>query len=152
MPEPGQHDLVAVRQVGEELLRRDLRRGGEVERAADQQRLTFDVRTRLYSSSSGVGRPGIGQPAAAPDEAGAGSPRIESRCRRRTRSTRARRRRRRAAAAASWPQTNGFGNAMSPSSDWSQNPLASPSSADSHESSVIGAEIGAASEVVSISP
>ena len=37
-------------------------------------------------------------------------------------------------------------------SDWNQNPLASPSAAESHESSVIGDERGAFSEVDSASP
>ena len=56
------------------------------------------------------------------------------------------------AAEAIWPQTNAFGKARSARSDWNQSPLASPSSAEIHEPSVIGPLIGAASEVVSASP
>ena len=54
--------------------------------------------------------------------------------------------------AASSPQTNDFGKARSAISDWNQNPLASPLAAESHESIVIGADSGAASDVDSISP
>ena len=54
--------------------------------------------------------------------------------------------------AASSPQTNDSGKASSAIRDWNQNPLASPFAAESHESIVIGDEIGAASDVVSISP
>ena len=35
VPEPGEHDLVAVREIREELLRGDLRRRREVERPSD---------------------------------------------------------------------------------------------------------------------
>ena len=51
--EARQHDLVAVREVREELPRRDLRRRREVELAADEQRRHLRVCTRVYSS---VGR------------------------------------------------------------------------------------------------
>ncbi len=39
MPEPGKDELLAVRQVREELLRRSLRRRREVQLAADEERL-----------------------------------------------------------------------------------------------------------------
>ncbi len=54
--------------------------------------------------------------------------------------------------AATSPQTNDSGNAIRASSDRNQSPLASPSAAESHESSVIGADSGADSDVDSISP
>src|SRR6476646_5992916 len=54
--------------------------------------------------------------------------------------------------AASSPHTNDCGKAMSAIRDMNQNPLASPFAAESHESIVIGDEIGAASDVVSIRP
>ena len=108
---------------------------------------------RLYSFSSGVGRPGVGQAAAAPDELRArvaedrvalplagGEVARAPPARRPSRRTRI------------WPQTNDFGKASSAISDRNQSPLASPSAAESHESSVIGAVSGAASDVDSISP
>jgi hypothetical protein len=39
VPDSGQHNLLAVRQVGEEFLRHDLRRRGEVELPSDQEGL-----------------------------------------------------------------------------------------------------------------
>ena len=49
---------------------------------------TFEVRMRLYSSSSGAGRPGVGQPAAAPGERRSGIAEDRVAAARRTRSTR----------------------------------------------------------------
>src|SRR6266511_152732 len=114
---------------------------------------TLDVRTRLYSSSPGAaGQASVSRP---PPQmsALAASPRLEPRfCVPEEKLSRA------ACAsalptAAYSPQTNNFGNKRSPRTDANQNPLASPSAAESHESRIIGAEIGAASEVLdSISP
>ena len=50
------------------------------------------------------------------------------------------------------PQTNDSGKASLASSDMNQNPLASPSAAESQEPRVIGAESGAAADVDSIRP
>ena len=54
--------------------------------------------------------------------------------------------------AARSPQTNDLGNVRSAARDISQNPLASPFAAASHESKIIGAEIGAASDDESMRP
>ena len=53
MTEARQHDLMAVREVRQQLPRRDLRRRREVELAADEQRRHVRVCTRVYS----FGRP-----------------------------------------------------------------------------------------------
>ena len=54
--------------------------------------------------------------------------------------------------AATSPQTTESGNAILAISDRNQSPLGSPCAAEIHESSVIGAESGADSDVDSISP
>ena len=55
-------------------------------------------------------------------------------------------------AAPTSPQTWACGKAISAISDMNHKPLASPLAAESHESTVIGDEIGAASEDESMSP
>lgn len=62
--EPGQYDLVAVRQIRQELSRRDLRRSGEVKLPAHEERL--DLR-HSYAAVLVLARcrgPGFDQPAA----------------------------------------------------------------------------------------
>src|SRR5919112_6871379 len=56
------------------------------------------------------------------------------------------------AAAAYWPLTNSSGTNRSPRIDVNQNPLASPSAAASHASSIIGPGVGDAAAVESRSP
>ena len=96
-------------------------------------------------SSSGLRRPGV-RPGAPPAQMKSvpGLPRIEPRSPPAEKYA--------SAVGASWipvaassPHTNDSGKARSAISDMNQNPLASPFAAESHESIVIGAEIGAAS-------
>ena len=68
VPEPGQHDLAAVRQVREELLRRALRRRREVELPADEEGLDVRRAHRAVVVLVRRRRPGVDQPAAAPEE------------------------------------------------------------------------------------
>ena len=64
----GQHDLVTVRQIGEQLLRRNLRRRGEVELAADQERLQIRRPYLAVLVLIRCGRPGVNEPAVTPAE------------------------------------------------------------------------------------
>jgi hypothetical protein len=102
--------------------------------------------------ASGVlGQASVSRPSAQPKDV-PGSPRIELRfCPPEAKYSLAARASAFAVAAYS-PQTNEPGKKRSARSDWSHKPLASPSSAASHESSVIGAESGAFSWVDSIRP
>ena len=115
---------------------------------------TFDARTVLYSSSSAIaGQESASRPPPQVN-AVAASPRFESGFRLPEEKDSVAAAASSLAAAAICPQTNDSGNARSARSDWNQNPLASPSAAASHASSVIGPERGpsAASDVVSMSP
>ena len=69
----GQHDLVAVRQVGKQLARRVLGRRRDVEPAADQERLdvrVLDARVLVLVRARG---PRVEEPAACREEVGAGA-------------------------------------------------------------------------------
>ena len=134
-PNPGQHDLAAVRQVREQLLRRDLRRRREVELPADRGASRPSTsRTVSYSFSSGARRPRVGELAAAPDERRRpgcrGSNRHGAPA---TRSSRSPPWRRACARGRHLAPDERLGNARSARSDWNQNPLASPWAAESHE-------------------
>ena len=137
-PNPASTTCVAVRQVGQQLLRRDLRRRREVELPADEERLHL---RRPHPAVLALVR-AAGHASASPPPPQTKSsrwPRFEPRPARRRRSSRraawARAPRRRRLA----PDER-FGKTTSARSDWNQNPLASPSAAESHASSVIGPE------------
>ena len=68
MAEVGEDDLVAVGQVGEELLGRVLGRGGEVETAADQERLHVRCLDMGVLVVGRVGRPCVQEASAAEEE------------------------------------------------------------------------------------
>ena len=72
VPEPGQHHLVAAAQVRHQFLGRVLRRGREVERAADHERLGIRVAHAAVLVLTGACGPGVAQPATGPEELGAG--------------------------------------------------------------------------------
>ena len=144
-PNPGSTTWLAVRQVRQELLRRDLRRRREVELPADQERLDVRRPHRAVLVLVRTRRPGVGQLAAAPDERRRRVAEVRiaaSGCRRR--SSRAPPARRASRRRRTGPRRTTRGTRDRPRSDWNQNPLASPSAAESHESSVIGARVGPA--------
>src|SRR5688572_25529044 len=68
MPDAGQHDLVAVRQMGQQLLRRDLRWHWEVQLPADQQRLQIRRTYLAVLVLIRCSRPGVNEPAVTPAE------------------------------------------------------------------------------------
>ena len=89
-----EHDLLAVRQMRQQLAARPLRRRREVELAADQQRLDVRVANLRVLVLVRVRRPGVEQPTAGPDQVGAGAAEDRPACRRRSRRTAGRGRRR----------------------------------------------------------
>ena len=91
VPEAGQDDLVPVRQVRQELPRGGLRRRGEVEVAADQQRLdAASPCTVEYSFSSGLAGQASSSLPPAQTKSVAGLPKLESPAAMRARSSAAR--------------------------------------------------------------
>ena len=126
----GEHDLAAVRQLGEQLRPCDLRRRRDVELAADQERLDVRAPHAAYSFSSGsAGHASTSRPPAQMKSV-PGLPRIEPRRARRREVTASRRAASARPIAASSPQTNAFGKTSRRASDWNQKPLASPFAAD----------------------
>ena len=78
VPEPPQHDLVAVREHGKKLFGRGLRRRREVELPADEK--GFDIRRPHHGVLvvTGHGGPSVGELAATPDERSGRVPEVRS--------------------------------------------------------------------------